>query len=475
MSLLAVLALKVSAILLVALIGAACLRTRSASARHWVLAIGVALAAVAPVLHVLPILPVVEVVPADAGVLGPAVASEAVVAAASDDVVGRLAVTIWLVGAVASVGVLLVGLARLRWLRASSSRVTDGPWHLLCSDLARSCGLKRSAHLLFGPLPGLVATWGWRRPVVMLPASASEWSAERMRVVLLHELAHARRGDWMLQMVAEALRCVWWFNPLAWTVRARLRRESEHAADDLVLAQGVPATTCATHLIELAREVRKHRRTCLPAPAMARPSHLERRLSTMLNPHTNRRPMTRLARFGSLGALVLVAILVASLQVARAVEQEPQTEPPDTGVRMLTINGENVNELVATAAALQEQLATVLSELQTLLNGPDRLADRSNEPVRIGGELPPPRKIHDVPPVYPPAARTAGVQGHVILEATIDPSGEVGDIEVLRSVPELDEAAIAAVEQWRYEPTLVDGVAVPVPMTLTIIFSLPSP
>ena len=143
MSLLAALVLKVSAILLVALIGAACLRTRSASARHWVLAIGVALAAVAPVLHVLPILPVVEVVPADAGVLGPAVASEAVVAAASDDVVGRLAVTIWLVGAVASVGVLLVGLARLRWLRASSSRVTDGPWHRLCSDLARSCGLKR--------------------------------------------------------------------------------------------------------------------------------------------------------------------------------------------------------------------------------------------------------------------------------------------------------------------------------------------
>ena len=127
-----------------------------------------------PVLHVLPILPVVEVVPADAGVLGPAVASEAVVAAASDDVVGRLAVTIWLVGAVASVGVLLVGLARLRWLRASSSRVTDGPWHRLCSDLARSCGLKRSAHLLFGPLPGLVATWGWRRPVVMLPASVSK-------------------------------------------------------------------------------------------------------------------------------------------------------------------------------------------------------------------------------------------------------------------------------------------------------------
>ena len=135
-------------------------------------------------------------------------------------VVGRMAVTIWLLGAVTSVGVLLVGLARLRWLRASSSRVTDGRWHRLCADLARSCGLRRGADLVFGPLPGLMATWGWRRPVVMLPASAAEWSAERMRIVLLHELAHARCGDWMLQMAAEALRCVWWFNPFALMVRA---------------------------------------------------------------------------------------------------------------------------------------------------------------------------------------------------------------------------------------------------------------
>ena len=305
MTLLAALTVKVSAILLLALMGALCLRRRSAAVRHWVLAVGVVAAAAAPALHVLPVLPAVEVAPTGAGVLGPAVASEAVAAVARGDVAGRLVVTIWLLGAVASGAVLLVGLARLRWLRASSSRVTDGPWHRLCVDLARSCGLKRGADLLFGPLPSLVATWGWRRPAVLLPAAASAWSAERMRVVLLHELAHARRGDWTLQMAAEALRCVWWFNPLAWMVRARLRRESEHAADDLVLAQGVPATTCATHLVELARDVRKHRRTWLPAPAMARPSHLERRLSAMLNPRTNRRPMTRLARVGSLGVLVL--------------------------------------------------------------------------------------------------------------------------------------------------------------------------
>ena len=505
MSLLAALTIKVSAILLLALVGTLCLRTRSASARHWVLAVGVVSACAAPALHVLPILPVVPVgplgfdalrlrpyvpftEPADAGVPGPAVAPESAgsrpgrsrraVAAIANEDVGRAAVTIWLAGAAASAGVLLIGLARLRWLRASSSRVTDGPWHRLCTDLARSCGLKRGVDLLFGPLPGLVATWGWRRPAVILPASASEWSAERMRVVLLHELAHARRGDWMLQMAAEALRCVWWFNPLAWAVRARLRRESEHAADDLVLARGVPATTCATHLVELAREVRKHRRTWLPAPAMARPSHLERRLSTMLNPRTNRRPMTRPARFWSLGVLVPASIVVAGLQVGpvsasraaesigNAVEQEPPAEPSSS---------ERIAELVARAAALQEQLQAVLDELQAVINDPDRLASGSNEPIRIGGGIRAPRKISDVAPVYPPEARTAGVQGVVVLDVTIGVTGEVGDVEVLQSVPELDEAAITAAEQWRYEPTLVDGVAVPILMTVTMNFQLRSP
>ncbi len=527
MSLLAVLTMKVSAILLLALIGTLCLRTSSASTRRWVLAVGVVSAGAAPALHVLPILPVAPVEPLvfDAVRLRPYVrfAEPAVAVVASDDVVGRLAVTIWLVGAVASAGVLLVGLARLRRLRAASSRVTDGRWHRLCTELARSCGLTRGVDLLLGPRPGLVATWGWRRPVVMLPASASGWSAERMRVVLLHELAHARRGDWMLLMAAEALRCVWWFNPLAWAVRARLRRESEHAADDIVLAGGVPAATCATHLVELAREVRKHRRTWLPAPAMARPSHLERRLSTMLNPRTNRRPITRLARFWSLGVLLLASILVAGLQVGpvsasrfaestgRAVEQEPAAEPSSERITEFAAVGasallervqvgsgsvsrsaesignaveqeqpaepssERLAELVARAARLQEQLQAVLDELQAVLDDPDRLAGRSTEPIRIGGDIRPPTKVRQVDPVYPPEAQTARVQGVVILEASISSTGEVSDVEVLRSVPLLDEAAAAAVRQWRYEPTLVDGVPVPVLMTVTVNFMLRSP
>ena len=244
------------------------------------------------------------------------------------DVVGRLALTIWLVGAVAKVGVLLVGLARLRWLRASSNRVTDGPWHRLCTDLARSCGLKRGVDLLFGPLPGLVATWGWLQPAVMLPASASEWSAERMRVVVLHELAQARRGDWTLQMAAEALRCVWWFNPLAWMVHARLRRESEQAADDLVLASG----RSARHLRDASRRACE-RGSETPADVVAGTgdgasvtpgTEVVRHVESPHESASDDAPR----RFWSLGVLVLVSILVAGLQSG------PVTAAQDTMFRV---------------------------------------------------------------------------------------------------------------------------------------------
>lgn len=94
------------------------------------------------------------------------------------------------------------------------------------------------------------------------------------------------------------------------------------------------------------------------------------------------------------------------------------------------------------------------------------------EPVRVGGNISPPTKIRDVPPVYPPVAQQARVQGVVILEAVIGPTGGVTDVNVLRSVPLLDEAAITAVRQWQYTPTLLNGVPVPVIMTVTVNFQL---
>ena len=91
-------------------------------------------------------------------------------------------------------------------------------------------------------------------------------------------------------------------------------------------------------------------------------------------------------------------------------------------------------------------------------------------PVRVGGNVPQPTKVFDAPPVVPDAAVRDGVRGIVILEITIGPDGKVSAAKVLRSIPLLDQAAVDAVRQWRYTPTELNGVAVPVIMTVTVRF-----
>ena len=92
--------------------------------------------------------------------------------------------------------------------------------------------------------------------------------------------------------------------------------------------------------------------------------------------------------------------------------------------------------------------------------------------VRVGGQIKEPKKLKNVSPVYPDIAKQARVQGVVILECTISPQGKVTDVKVLRGIPLLDQAAIDAVKQWVYTPTLLNGVPVPVIMTVTVNFKL---
>ena len=110
------------------------------------------------------------------------------------------------------------------------------------------------------------------------------------------------------------------------------------------------------------------------------------------------------------------------------------------------------------------------------LGGPYELvvpkAERKPEPLRVGGVIREPRKVFDVAPMYPALAIAARKEGVVILEAVIDERGNVVRLKVLRSEPLLDNAAVAAVERWRYTPTLLNNVPVPVLMTITVRFSL---
>jgi protein TonB len=94
------------------------------------------------------------------------------------------------------------------------------------------------------------------------------------------------------------------------------------------------------------------------------------------------------------------------------------------------------------------------------------------QPVRVGGVVKEPRRVKYVPPVYPGLAVTGRIEGAVVLECIVDVRGRVQDLKILRGLPLLDEAAIEAVRRWAYTPTLIDGVPVPVIMTVTVNFRL---
>ncbi len=93
-------------------------------------------------------------------------------------------------------------------------------------------------------------------------------------------------------------------------------------------------------------------------------------------------------------------------------------------------------------------------------------------PVRVGGQVKPPRKLQDAAPVYPPLARASKMAGTVIVEAVIGKDGHVDQAKVLRGQPLLDDAALDAVRKWVYTPTLLNGEPVAVIMTVTVTFRL---
>ena len=155
---------------------------------------------------------------------------------------------------------------------------------------------------------------GLLRPTVVLPAEADAWPDERVRVVLLHELAHVRRRDCLTQAVADAACALFWFNPLAWMAVRELRRERERACDDMVLAAGTRGPDYAAHLLDIARAMRGASLDSVfsSGVAMAHRSELEGRLMAILDDARPRRALTaRGLALASTFSMVLVAPLAA--------------------------------------------------------------------------------------------------------------------------------------------------------------------
>lgn len=306
------------------------LRRRPAALRHMILAASLAAAATAPILEImLPVLelPVLSKRSSQVTGSGPALnfVADSLDAAAATELPQAPAfpwtaalVAIWAIGFVVVMGGLLAGLARLVALTRRCRRIVSGAWRARADALATHHALP-AVVVLESPDRALLVTWGLWRPRIIVPAGARSWAAERIEVVLAHEVAHIARRDWAIQIAAEALRAVYWFNPLVWIASRRLRDESEQACDDTVLGRGIDAADYASHLLAVARQVITADRGWASAPAVANVSTLERRIAAMLNASRNRQPLTRPVRIAALLAMLAVAITVTSVTLTERV------------------------------------------------------------------------------------------------------------------------------------------------------------
>jgi TonB family protein len=379
-------ALKATLILFAAWTAALALRRASADVRHMIWLVAMLAVALLPAALSIP----QTAIPTAARIVVPAIAASPEVA------VQKLPwlMIVWAVGASIVLLRLLAGIVAAVRITRSANNI-DG---VLYSDQATT------------PM-----TWGFLRPVVILPAYAIEWTAQERDLVIHHEHAHIQRHDWLWQILASLATSVFWFHPLLWLASIQLRREAEAAVDDCVLANGVAPSDYAGRLLDVARHL--HR---LKAPSavlsMIHQPELEIRVRSILDPSRRR---------SSAGFLVRCAIVLS-------------------------------------AAALILPIAVTRQQVYA-----------QGKIYKIADGVSQPTILYKQEPEYTPEAKDAGIEGTVLLKAEISAEGRAENIRVAKSVdPGLDANAVTALSNWRFKPGMKDGKPVAVYASIEITFRL---
>jgi beta-lactamase regulating signal transducer with metallopeptidase domain len=202
----------------------------------------------------------------------------------------------------------------LRRTGSGSTLVTRGRFPEMVELLVRQLGIRQPVQLLFDSRRTIPMVFGVHRPRLLLPAQAVEWDDSRLRVVLLHELAHVQRRDTAGQWLTQFVCAMYWCNPLVWFAARRIQVERERACDDVVLAGGAPAAEYAEHLLYVATKLSLPKGADAGGLAMARPSQLETRLAGVLDERMNRRnvarPLVVAALILTLGGVIPLAMLL---------------------------------------------------------------------------------------------------------------------------------------------------------------------
>ena len=424
----------------------------------------------------------------------------------------NLPMMVWLAGVAAMLVRTAAGHWRVRSLFGKAEQIRDARWLALTAKTGAPAGfrLKRST------ATDVPLSYGLFRATVLLPAESDSWSEERRRVVLSHEMIHARRLDSLWGLMAQMSLSVNWFNPLAWLAAKEFRKEQERSCDDAVVTAGTASTVYAAHLVDLARSI------AIPEPAlgMAERFDLEGRVHALLDAGRARNAASRklcAAMFATALALMipLAAVRAQSDASMTGVVYDPSGAIiPGATVSLKSIGGKNEEVARADAAGLYklqsvpageylmkvmvpgfttyqkevtlgaDSASTVnvnlaigeITETVDIVSKRPQAASATPTPqkIRVGGMMQACNLISKVNPAYPADAKADGVEGTVMLKAIVSKDGSLlGVKSVSNGVdPRLVRAALAAVPLWRYQPALLNGEPVEVLTTIDVTFRL---
>jgi TonB family protein len=298
---------------------------------------------------------------------------------------------------------------RLGWLAAGFWRLRQYRRHSRPLELATSWGVE--ADLRISDAIASPVTFGFRQPVVLLPARFPELDASLREAILCHEVLHVRRRDWLFTLAEEVVRAVFWFHPAIWWLLGEIGLAREQAVDRQVIALTHRREEYLDALLAIAGA--RPQLDLAPAPLFLRKRHLKQRVVSILKEVRMSKARLISALTAGLGILAVACWFVTSTFPLTAAPQAP---------------------------------------------------DGAGVTVEMGGA----NVMHRSPVIYPDAARRAGVEGTVTLELTTDSNGNVSDARVLSGPVPLRRSAIQSVLQWHLMKSSSPDVR-----TVSITYQLP--
>jgi len=315
-------------------------------------------------------------------------------------------------GAILRLAWLALGLRRLARCRARARPLAVLPAPV--ADLPDRLGVR--ARFYVSVDVGAPATFGHRNPAVLLPPAFLDMAPEAQRAVAAHELLHVRRRDWAVAALEETVRAALWFHPAVHWLLGRIRLGREQVVDQEVVGRLADRRVYLEALLEVARGLIRTRP--LPAALMVREGHLKNRIELLLEEVNMSR--TRIA--ASLTAATMALLASAAVAAWSFPLRSPGAGEPSSAA----------------------------GEKDASKRKPER------------------KLVSKVNPVYPPAAKKDQVEGDVVLDVTVEKTGEVSRVSPVKGPEALRESAMSAVRQWRYEPSGLGATR----MTITVRYTL---